>query len=240
LVGAAALAVVIFLLSQGSDGPRVTPLREEAPRQARERADAEPLTRFHPPVPVPGTGPGERRAERKPARDRDMSSRRRATTGGARVKPRKRTRRARSNRPLRPPAAQPAPSPRSNEPQPVSAPTPPSAPSPAAAPSPTQPPTIPTKAPPADPRPVEAAIQEIEIEDGELEDDVERVRSSDGHVRLRIRSDELVLVELEDSARTWLVPAHGEAVVEFDTSSLKGAKLELRHRKGLLVLRVRD
>jgi hypothetical protein len=85
-----------------------------------------------------------------------------------------------------------------------------------------------------------AATAEIEIEDGEIEDDVERVRSVDGHVRLRIRSDELVLVELEGSTRTWLVPAHGEAVIEFDTSSSKGAKLELHHHKGLLVLHVRD
>jgi hypothetical protein len=85
-----------------------------------------------------------------------------------------------------------------------------------------------------------AATAEIEIEDGEIEDDVERIRSGDGHVRLRIRSDELVLVEVEDIPRTWLVPAHGEAVIEFDISSPKGAKLELHHHKGLLVLHVRD
>jgi hypothetical protein len=96
------------------------------------------------------------------------------------------------------------------------------------------------KPPVADTRPSEPAIQAIEIEDGKLEDDVDRVRSSNGHVRLRIRSDELVLVEVEDSNKKWLVPASGETLIEFDWSSRKGAKLDLRHRKGVLVLRVRD
>jgi hypothetical protein len=94
--------------------------------------------------------------------------------------------------------------------------------------------------PPADSRPVQAAVQEIEIEDGEIEEDVERIRLSDGHLRLRVRSDEAVLVELGDSIRTWLVPAHGESLIEFDFPGEKNAKLDLRKRKGLLVLRIRD
>jgi hypothetical protein len=94
-------------------------------------------------------------------------------------------------------------------------------------------------APDEDARPVEVAAQEIEIEDGELEDDVKRVKSADGHIRLRIRSDELVLVDLDDSTRTWLVPAHGEALVDFDTST-KSFKLELHHHGGMLVLHLRD
>jgi hypothetical protein len=94
--------------------------------------------------------------------------------------------------------------------------------------------------PDEDALPVVAAAQEIEIEHGDLEGDVKRVKPTDGHVRLRIRSDEPVLVELEDGNRSWLVPANGEALVEFDTSSPKGAKLELHHHKGMLVLHLRD
>jgi hypothetical protein len=88
-------------------------------------------------------------------------------------------------------------------------------------------------------RPVEVAAQVVEIEDGEIEDEVKRVKSSDGHIRLRIRSDELVLVDLEDSTRTWLVPAGVETLIVFDAAS-KSFKLELHHHKGMLVLHLRD
>jgi hypothetical protein len=82
-------------------------------------------------------------------------------------------------------------------------------------------------------------LQEVVISDGEIEHGNNRVRSRDGHVQLRVRSDQLLLVEVEDRALTWLVPAAGDALIEFDTSE-KAFKLELRHRKGGLVLRLRD
>jgi hypothetical protein len=244
LIVAVVAAVVILLNSKGADGQRVTPLPEDAARHEPygELAEPDRPTRFRPPVPVPGALLAERRTKGKKRARNHKRSELRTASRRIRVKRHERTRRARSNRPPRA-LAIPAPPPGSTAP-PVSGPTPPNATSPAARPSPTEPPAIQPsslpKLPPADPRPVEAAIQEIEIEGGELEDDVERVRSSDGHVRLRIRTDELLLVELEDSALTWLVSAHGDVVIELDTPSSRGVKLDLRHRKGLLVLRVRD
>jgi hypothetical protein len=86
----------------------------------------------------------------------------------------------------------------------------------------------------------EAPPVEIEIEDGELETELDRVHSHDGRVRLLIRSDQFVVVEVEDHELSWSVPAGGEALIEFDTLSTKGFKLKLRRRKGILVLRVRD
>jgi hypothetical protein len=80
--------------------------------------------------------------------------------------------------------------------------------------------------------------QEVVIEHGEIESG-NRVQAHDGHVRLRIRSDQLVLVEVEDRALSWLIPSAGDQVIEFDTSE-NAFKLELRHRKGGLVLRLRD
>jgi hypothetical protein len=86
----------------------------------------------------------------------------------------------------------------------------------------------------------EAQPVEIEIEDGELETELDRVYSRDGHVRLRIRSDQLLIVEVEDHKLSQPVSAGGEALVEFDTNSTKGFEVELRRRKGVLVLRLDD
>jgi hypothetical protein len=82
-------------------------------------------------------------------------------------------------------------------------------------------------------------LPEIVIEDGEIEEGGNRIPAQSGHVRMLIRSDQLLLVEVEDRALSWLVPAAGEALIEFDTSE-KLFKLELRHRKGGLVLRLSD
>jgi hypothetical protein len=101
-------------------------------------------------------------------------------------------------------------------------------------------PSSPVNDPPSKASPVEAAAWEIEIEDGEIEDDLDRVHARNGQVRLRIRSDEPVLVELEDSTLTWLVPANGEALIALEWPYKKSAKLDLGHRKGPLVLRIRD
>jgi hypothetical protein len=81
---------------------------------------------------------------------------------------------------------------------------------------------------------------EIEIEDGELESEVDRVHSHGGHVRLHIRSDQLVVIDVEDHELSWSVPAGGETLIEFDAHSTKSFKLDLRRSKGVLVLRIRD
>ena len=64
--------------------------------------------------------------------------------------------------------------------------------------------------------------------------------AQDGHVRLRIRSDELVIVDVEDYEPSWSIAAGGEALIEFETGVTKGYKLKLRRRKGALTLRLSD
>jgi hypothetical protein len=247
LLVAVAAAIVILLLSQGGDDPKVTPLRENAASHGTDGNGpmAGPLTEFRPPVrggwgsELTGgkRGKGKRKTSSRRTTTRDNGIRHERVFRPSRAFPKKKSHR---------PRAIPAPPPSATAPQPVSAPALPAmAPAEAVGPSsPVDPPATQPTGPShdrsdEDARPVEAAAQVIEIEDGEIEDDVKRVKSSDGHIRLRIRSDELVLVDLEDSARTWLVPAGVESLVEFDASSTN-FKLELHHHKGMLVLHLRD
>lgn len=124
-------------------------------------------------------------------------------------------------------------------------------PAPAAVPATLTPPPAasgpaPTERSPTQPiSPPEAATPEthqieIEIEDGELETELDRFHSHGGEVRLRIRSDRFVIVEVEDRALSWPILAGGEALISFDTGSVKSYELELRRHKGVLVLRLDD
>jgi hypothetical protein len=244
---AVAAAVVILLLSQGSDDPKVTPLRENAAQHGTDGSGpmAGPLTEFRPPV---RGGWGNQLTGGSRVTGTRKSSTRRTASHETGIKHERIFRPSRAVRKKKShgPRAIPAPPPTDTAPQPASAPAAPAqppanavAPSSSIEPPATQPDTRADDTPDEDARPVEVAAQVIEIEDGEIEDDVKRVKPSDGHIRLRIRSDELVLVDLEDSTRTWLVPASVETLIEFDASS-KSFKLELHHHKGMLVLHLRD
>jgi hypothetical protein len=85
----------------------------------------------------------------------------------------------------------------------------------------------------------EAPAVEIVIRDGELGPDLDPVYAEDGRVRLRVRSDEPVIVDVEDYEPSWSIAAGGEALIEFETSE-KSFELKLRRRKGVLTLRLRD
>ena len=85
----------------------------------------------------------------------------------------------------------------------------------------------------------EARPIEIEIENGELETELDHVHSHGGHVRLRIRSNQFVLVKVEDEPIRQ-VGAGGDALIEFDSLSTKGLKVELRRSESVLVLLVHD
>jgi hypothetical protein len=205
LMGATAAAVTVVVMSPG-DGPRVTPLREEKTKQEQRGdrdEDAGPGTRWLV-SPAPRSRPSARRTERarsKRARDRERSARRRGRPAvRPRVREHERTRRARSGNPRRPrgrttpslPLAVPAPGPGS---------APPSKPPASAESAPpeqtgTQPSSVPETVAMPEPRAVE-----IEIEDGELETDLDRVHSHGGHVRLRVRSDQFVVIESRPAER---------------------------------------
>jgi hypothetical protein len=85
----------------------------------------------------------------------------------------------------------------------------------------------------------EALAVEVEIRDGKLEPDLDRVYAQDGRVRLRVRSDEPVIVDVEDYEPSWSITAGGEALIEFETDE-KDYKPKLRRRKGALILRLSD
>jgi hypothetical protein len=86
----------------------------------------------------------------------------------------------------------------------------------------------------------EAHGVEIEIEHGELETQLDRIHSHGGHVRLRIRSDQTVLVEIGDYGLSQPVPAGAATLVKFDTLSTRGLEVELGRRNGVLVLYIHD
>jgi hypothetical protein len=247
LLVAVAAAVAILLLSLGGDDPKVTPLRENAAQHQTDGngAPALPLTRFRPPVPVPGDrdaatdgdrSKGERKSSTRRAGSRGHGVEHERIFRPSRAAPKKKAHKRRTI---------PSPPPSATAPQPVSAPAAPAQPPTEVPPSPIEPratqPTRPSNdTSDEDARPVEVSTQVIEIEDGELDGDVNRIKSTDRHIRLRIRSDELVLVDLEDGFRTWLVPAGGETLIEFDASSSRSFGLDLHHHKGMLVLHLRD
>jgi hypothetical protein len=254
LVGAAVAIVIAVLVSHADN--EVTPLREETPKPEKRdgrSAHAGQITPWLKPLPRsrahrrrPG---GRSRQERNRKRHARNESRHAKKLPAARPKERVRVRltrpapvRRRSAAP--PPLAVSAPgaalvSPLAvpaSDPAPIALETPPAAVEPAA---PAESSVKTGSSPETVPTPASDAVQ-IEIVDGELKTDLDRVHPRDGRVRLLVRTDELVVVDVEDYEPSWSIPAGGEALVEFEASSSKGFKLKLRHRKGVLVLRVSD
>jgi hypothetical protein len=251
LLGATAAIVIAVLVSHG-DGPRVAPLREETAKRENARDEGagprwliDPHSRPHP-------RRTERRHKRR-ARDREQRTRR----GGHRAaKPRGRKHelprrvrvtnpgplrgRAAPSSPLAVPAPSPSPSSPVAVPAPAPAPTLLTTPPAAIELAPAEESDIESSNTPETASTPEAHSIDIEIKDGELESQLDRVHPQDGRVRLRIRSDELVIVDVEDYEPSWSIAAGGEALIEFATDVTKGFKLKLRRRKGVLNLRLRD
>ena len=254
LVGAAVAIVVAVVVSRADN--HVTPLREETPKPEKRSEPGEQAGPIRPWLkPVPRSRAARRRERRhgKQVRERKRHARREGRPAtkprpGRRAKrvrvrltrPAPRRRRTGAPPPLAvstpgpalvAPLAVPAP-----DPGPIALDEPPAAVEPAASAESTVQPSSP---PETAPTPGADAVA-IEIEDGKLETDIDRVYPRDGRVRLLVRTDELLVVDLEDYEPSWSIPAGGEALVEFDASSSKGFKLKLRHRKGVLVLRISD
>jgi hypothetical protein len=241
-IAAATATVVVVLISQGGDPPHVTMLRE-TPTKAQQHGeqggdDGQWLDGPVPHSQVPAhrsereRGGRGRRHELRPQQGGSRAARpvHEIGTGGAGSVIR---------RPARVPAAPVAPSP---VPVPKPAPGPtssPALPSPSPAPAPTEKSGGKEGSAPETKKQAGRPI-EIVIEDGELETDIDRIQADNGHVRLHIRTDELLVVDVEDHGLSRPIPAGGEAWFEFDTGSTEGYEVQLRHRKGLLVLRLSD
>jgi hypothetical protein len=239
-IAAAAATVAVVLISQDGDRPRVTMLRETPTKVEQHAVQDGDLGAGNQSLDDGLAGDRNEHARSETGRRHELPplrSSRRTTkpvqdvgTGGAG---------AVIHRPARVPAV-PA------RPSPVPAPTP--------APVPASPPTLPSPSPapapsekhgdnedsaPDTPRQAGRPI-EIEIEDGELQTDIDRIHADNGHVRLHIRTDELLVVDVDDLGVSRPIPPGGEVWFEFDTSSTEGFEVRLRHRKGLLVLRLSD
>jgi hypothetical protein len=94
-------------------------------------------------------------------------------------------------------------------------------------------------APPQTATPAEDQV-EIEIRDGELKTATDRIRSHGRHLTLRVRSDQFVIVEVEDSELSWPVLADKDTLITLDTHPKKHFEIELTRRGGVLVLRLDD
>jgi hypothetical protein len=83
----------------------------------------------------------------------------------------------------------------------------------------------------------EAPPAEIDIGGREFETELDPAHSRDGYVRLRNRSNEVVVVDVDHGVGRPLPPG-GEVLIWLDPRSPKDSKLELRRRNGALVLRL--
>jgi hypothetical protein len=81
---------------------------------------------------------------------------------------------------------------------------------------------------------------EIEIEGREFKTELNPAHSHDRHVRLRNRSDQFVVVDVEDEEVSRPLPPDGEMLIGLDIFSTSGFKVELRRNNGVLVLRLHD
>ena len=249
LVLATALAVIAVLLARDDDPTRVTPLREETTklpeRGSKYREGPVPGIAW---AAKPRQGAAAASSSGKRPRNRDgagtgghPAAREGRPTAKRHDDEGKQPRRARTpdGRPPRSPAAPPAPV--APAPAPVSIPAgdaPPGATSPAPAPSPiTQPDSEPADDAEPGPAPKAQAPEiVIEIAGGKLASKLRDVRPQGGHVRLRVRSDELVIVEVEGLHLSQLVMGGRETLIELDSLSSKKYEVELRRRKGVLLL----
>jgi hypothetical protein len=247
LIGALAVTAIVVLVSQAGDDIRATPLRDDTKKPQQRSQQGQEAGPSVPSVVTLSPRSRSRSTARRGARERSRRARNRrhaAGTGGSPLAVRdvRNDDRPRHSRPWNPeppkgravppsPPALPAPA---HGPPSLSTPAAPAGPAPPKHAGP-QPSNTPETVPAPKPHPVEIAI-----EDGELESELDRVHPIDGHIRLRIRSDQLVIVEVESHKLSQTVRAGGEALIEFDTLSRKSFKLELRRRKDVLVLRVRD
>jgi hypothetical protein len=237
LSGVTAAAVLVILLSDGGDGPRVTPLREQTARETRGSDDqgAMPYENWHF---APAVEPPAHAKRRPRAKTGEREGRRHELQPLAKRTDRTSERRTRPGRPsfsggLVPvgppviPAMPPAAPAATPAPVPVAAP-----PAPAAGVGPQPAAVSPGSTPPG-------SLQEIRIEQGRLAGDLDRVRPQNGHLRLQVLSDEFVVVTLDDSKLAWPVLPGVPTLIEFNAST-KSYELELKRRKGSLVLNLDD
>lgn len=86
----------------------------------------------------------------------------------------------------------------------------------------------------------DSRLVDIEIEDSELRRGPDRIHGHGGYVTLRVRSDVLLIVEVEGKRLSWPVLAGEAVLITLDMRSTKDLELELIRRKGGLVLRLSD
>jgi hypothetical protein len=246
LVGAMVTIALLIVLTHDSETQKVKPLPKDTATHPRGGDEGGEVVLGDPWIGGSSARSSDRTRKTKTKRSRGHG---RNGTGGAgpialRSDDRKPNGDGASGTP-RAPAARPK---RPNVPGPSGPPTQPASPAmpaPSSQPVSTEPVTEPDDSGPVTQPSVPdthidtSGLREVVIEDGEIEHGGGKVKVKDGHLRLRIRSDELVLVDVEDRPLSWVVPVGGETLIEFDTTE-KDFKLDLHHHKGALVLHLRD
>jgi hypothetical protein len=239
LVAVTVATAVVVLISHTGQRARVTPLRDDKTnsKPRGERSHNRPETGWLASPRLPGIV-GDRAERGRTRRARGRLERRNRNTARPEARKHEGIRPVQAKRPgsRQRPAAQ--------QPSPVATPvvSPVSAPS-SGAPAPAEP----TRPERSEDRPIlstspvanDVDAVEIEIKDGELRAP-DRIRSDDGHLTLRVRSDQFVIVEVEGSAATWPVLAGQIALITVDGKLKKHFEAELVRRAGVLVLHLDD
>jgi hypothetical protein len=242
LIAATAATVEVVLVSQGSDGTRVTPLREETTKQEQRRKPADDAGNLRLVTPAARSQATAGRIDgvhgRRARKQKRAARQDRGGAGKPRVRQYKRAPRSRSGNsgPPRGRIALPLPLAVPT----AAAPTAVNMPAAAAEPAPaeqggTQPSSTGEKATTNGALPVE-----IEIEGREFKTELNPAHSHDRHVRLRNRSDQFVVVDVEDEEVSRPLPPDGEMLIGLDIFFTSGFKVELRRNNGVLVLRLHD
>lgn len=241
LAGVAAATVLVVLVSHTGNRDRVTPLREgktsEKPGGEGRNEPRLETGWLAPRTPSRSAGrPGQRRGD---SRGRDSRRRRGESIAGGRARKHEGIRPVQSTSPK-------VPGRRTVQPPAIAFPvaTEPSVPSePATQPGLTrsqrggdQPAAPQTSSPPAE----DQDEVEIEIEDGTLKAAPDRIRPHGRLLTLRVRSDQFVIVEVEDSELSWPVLAGQDALITLDALPKKHFEVELIRRGGVLVVRLDD
>jgi hypothetical protein len=240
LVGVTAATAAVVLISHTGQRERVTPLRDDK-TNSKPRGERSEARQENGGLASPRLRSGIAGEPAQNGRTRRASHRsHRRNRGAARPDARKHE----GIRPVQSTSPGSHQSPVAQQPSPVAVPValPVSAPSsghPETA-EPTRPQrsqdqTIPSPSPAADD---EDAV-EIEIKDGELHAP-DRIRPHDGHLTLRVRSDQFVIVDVEGSVLTWPVLAGQVALITVDGKLKKHFEAVLVRRAGVLVLRLDD
>jgi hypothetical protein len=246
---ATATVVLLVLLSQNGDSRQVTPLKEDVKQRSNGARDerSQSLDPVEPVVIAPD--PSASRAVKQRARRRGRHHRRagrRHELPVSRPASEPRNRKHIGPREIRSGGERSSPIVNAPQPPPQPAPAPAARQAPVELPAVLSPPvkteseSAPQKKAPDQPVEVKTKTFEIEIEDGDLDDDdLDDLRGFDGRIRLHVRSDQLLSIDIDGQGIVRHLMAGADTVLELDGLPGKRYELKFRRSKGVLSVSIR-